>query len=80
MPARTGERAEKTGTFHCRGCDRAVRVAKGERIPECPCGGTTFTSRTHERQARRTRRTAGKSPKRDDRRSARGKAAKKKAA
>jgi hypothetical protein len=80
MPAHTGERAEKTGTFHCRDCEEPVRVRKGEKIPECPCGGTTFESRTHERGTRRARRKAGKSPKSPDRRSAKGKAAKKKAA
>jgi hypothetical protein len=36
MPAHTGQRAEKTGTFHCRGCDEAVRVREGQKIPECP--------------------------------------------
>jgi hypothetical protein len=80
MPAHTGERAEKTGTFHCRGCDEHARVRKGEKIPECPCGGTTFVSRTHELDTRRKRRKAGKSPKSDDRRTPKGKAAKKKAA
>ena len=48
MPARSGQRAERTGTFHCRGCDEAIRVRKGELIPACPCGGNTFQSRTHE--------------------------------
>jgi hypothetical protein len=80
MPAHTGEPAEKTGTFHCRGCDEAVRVKQGEKIPECPCGGTTFDSRTHERSTRRKRRLAGKSPKSASRRTAKGKAAKRKAA
>jgi hypothetical protein len=80
MPAHSGERAETTGTFHCRGCTEAVRVRKGERIPECPCGGTTFDSRTHELGTRRVRRKAGRSPKSADRRTVKGKAAKKKAA
>jgi hypothetical protein len=80
MPAHTGERAEKTGTFHCRGCEASVRVRKGETIPECPCGGTTFVARTHETEMRRRRRKAGRSPKSPDRRSVKGKAAKKKAA
>jgi hypothetical protein len=80
MPAHTGARAEKTATFHCRGYDEPVRVRKGEQIPECPCGGTTFEARTHERDTRRTRRKAGKSPRSDDRRTAKGRAAKKKAA
>jgi hypothetical protein len=60
MAAHTGERAEKTGTFHCRGCDETVRVRKGEKIPRCPCGGTTFESRTHEPGTRRKRRKVGK--------------------
>lgn len=80
MPAHTGERAEKAGTFHCRGCDEAVRVNEGDKIPECPCGGTTFESRTPETTTRRKRRKAGKSPKAAARRTAKGRAAKKKAA
>ena len=56
MPARTGDRAEKTGTFECRGCEETVRVRKGSRIPECQCGGTTFVGRTHE-VGSRTRKT-----------------------
>ena len=80
MPAHTGERAQETGTFHCRGCDQGIRVKKGARIPECPCGGTTFTSRTHELDTRRRRRKAGKTPKSGERRTAKGKAAKKRAA
>ena len=56
MPARSGDRAEKTGTFECRGCDETVRVRKGARIPECPCGGTTFVGRAHE-VGSRTRKT-----------------------
>ena len=59
MPARTGERADETGTFHCRGCEQSVRVRKGQRIPECPCGGTSFVSRTHEAGTRRGKRTKG---------------------
>ena len=56
MPARTGERAEKTGTFECRGCEETIRVRKGARIPECQCGSTTFVGRTHE-PGSRTRKT-----------------------
>jgi hypothetical protein len=80
MPARTGERAQKTGTFHCRGCDQAVRLRARQIIPECPCGGTTFVSRTHELDRRRERRKAGRSPKSDARRTAKGQRAKKRAA
>jgi len=54
MPAHPGERAQKTGTFHCRDCDATVRVKKGERIPRCPCGGV-YESRTHEPGTRRGR-------------------------
>ena len=48
MAAHAGERAQETGTFHCSSCDGEVRVNKGERIPECPCGGKTFDRRTDE--------------------------------
>jgi hypothetical protein len=57
-----------------------VRARKGATIPRCPCGGTTFESRTHEPGSRRQRRKAGKSPKSDRRRTTKGRAAKKKAA
>lgn len=80
MPAHTGDRANETGTFHCRGCHQSVRVRKGTPIPECPCGGTIFDSRTHELDTRRRRRKGGTSPKSADRRTPGGKSAKRKAA
>lgn len=48
MAAHAGERAQKTGTFHCAHCDGKVRVQKGDKIPKCPCGGDTFEYRTDE--------------------------------
>jgi Ser-tRNA(Ala) deacylase AlaX len=51
MPAHPGERAQETGTFHCRDCDASVRVSKGGKIPRCPCGGT-YVARSHERGSR----------------------------
>lgn len=48
MAAHAGERARKTGTFHCQSCDSEVRVEKGDKIPECPCGGTEYDRRTDE--------------------------------
>ncbi len=48
MAAHAGERAEKTGTFHCAKCSETVRVSKGEEIPKCPNGHTEFESRTGE--------------------------------
>lgn len=50
MAAKAGERAERTGTFHCEKCGNTVRAEKGERIPACPkCGNTTYGSRTSEK-------------------------------
>ncbi len=48
MTAHAGERAEKTGDFHCAKCGEKVYVAKGEKIPKCPKGHTEFDSRTGE--------------------------------
>ncbi len=48
MPARAGERARETGTFHCAKCGAKMNVNKGEKIPKCPNGHTAFESRTGE--------------------------------
>jgi hypothetical protein len=48
MVAKTGERAEQTGNFHCATCGAKVHVSKGERIPECPNGHRSFDRRTGE--------------------------------
>lgn len=36
MAAHAGEKAEKTGVFHCAHCSETVHVKAGETIPECP--------------------------------------------
>jgi hypothetical protein len=46
--AKTGEKAQKTGNFHCSGCSETVHVEKGEEIPPCPCGKNEFDTRTGE--------------------------------
>jgi Zn finger protein HypA/HybF involved in hydrogenase expression len=48
MVAKTGERAQKTGDFHCADCGATVHVQEGDRIPPCPCGKNEFASRTGE--------------------------------
>jgi ribosomal protein L37AE/L43A len=48
MSARTGEKAQKTGDFHCAKCGEKVHVKKGDKIPKCPNGHTEFASRTKE--------------------------------
>jgi Zn finger protein HypA/HybF involved in hydrogenase expression len=49
MAAHAGERAEKTGTFHCDSCGETVRVSKGDKIPKCPsCSGSSYDRRTGE--------------------------------
>jgi hypothetical protein len=48
MPAKTGERAQRTGTFHCAECGAKVHVNAGEKIPKCPNGHDTFDRRTEE--------------------------------
>ena len=72
MAAKAGEKAWKTGTFVCQVCDETVRARKGQAIPECPNGHTTFAERIDEppgerplQGARRRRvRTAGTSARR----------------
>lgn len=39
MTAEPGERAWKSGTFHCDKCDHKVYVKQGDELPKCPCGG-----------------------------------------
>ena len=48
MAARAGEKAQKTGVFHCAKCDAKVSVNQGDEIPKCPNGHTEFDSRTQE--------------------------------
>jgi Zn finger protein HypA/HybF involved in hydrogenase expression len=48
MSAHPGERARKTGTFHCKGCKHTVRLHQGDKIPSCPCGSNEYDERTDE--------------------------------
>ncbi|HLM64015.1 MAG TPA: hypothetical protein VK306_06925 [Acidimicrobiales bacterium] len=48
MTAKTGERAQETGDFHCASCNAKVHVTKGDKIPPCPCGKNEFNTRTGE--------------------------------
>jgi predicted RNA-binding Zn-ribbon protein involved in translation (DUF1610 family) len=49
MAAHAGEKAHKTGTFHCERCNAKVRVEAGKTIRECPnCGNKTYDERTQE--------------------------------
>ncbi len=49
MPAKAGEKAHKTGNFHCDSCGERVQVDQGEEIPRCPnCGNDSYDARTGE--------------------------------
>jgi hypothetical protein len=48
MSAHAGERANKTGDFHCAKCSEVVHVKEGDKIPKCPNGHTEFATRTGE--------------------------------
>jgi hypothetical protein len=48
MTAKAGEKANKTGEFHCATCGEKVSVQEGHKIPKCPNGHTEFKSRTNE--------------------------------
>lgn len=48
MAAHAGERADKTGDFHCASCSEVVHVTQGDEIPKCPNGHSEFESRTGE--------------------------------
>ena len=48
MAAQAGEKAQKTGVFHCAKCDATVEVHQGDTIPKCPNGHTEYESRTRE--------------------------------
>jgi DNA-directed RNA polymerase subunit RPC12/RpoP len=48
MTAKAGEKAQKTGEFHCAKCGEKVSVKEGQKIPKCPNGHTEFGSRTKE--------------------------------
>lgn len=48
MAAHAGEKAQKSGVFHCAHCDATVSVKEGDTIPECPNGHKEFETRTDE--------------------------------
>lgn len=48
MTAHAGEKAHKTGRFHCARCDAVVEVSQGDTIPECPNGHENYESRSDE--------------------------------
>ncbi|MEV0148362.1 MULTISPECIES: hypothetical protein [unclassified Nonomuraea] len=48
MTAHAGEKAQKSGVFHCATCGEKVSVKGGDKIPKCPKGHTEFDTRTHE--------------------------------
>lgn len=48
MSAHAGEKAEKSGEFHCAKCGEKVSVKQGHKIPKCPNGHSEFKSRTNE--------------------------------
>jgi hypothetical protein len=48
MAAHAGEKAQKTGDFHCAVCSEKVHVKQGDKIPKCPNGHTGFETRTKE--------------------------------
>jgi len=48
MAAHAGEKAQKTGDFHCAKCDGKVHVQQGHKIPKCPNGHSEFETRTKE--------------------------------
>jgi hypothetical protein len=48
MAAKAGEKAQKTGDFHCAKCNEKVHVKQGDKIPKCPNGHNEFETRTNE--------------------------------
>jgi DNA-directed RNA polymerase subunit RPC12/RpoP len=48
VAAHAGEKAQKTGDFHCAKCGEKVSAKEGHAIPKCPNGHTEFKSRTNE--------------------------------
>ncbi|MFC7819579.1 hypothetical protein ACFUTR_33755 [Streptomyces sp. NPDC057367] len=42
MTAKTGEKAQKTGGFHCAHRSEEVHVTQGDKIPSCPNGHREF--------------------------------------
>lgn len=48
MAAHAGDRAQKTGDFHCAKCSAVVHGGKGDKIPECPNGHSEYGTRTGE--------------------------------
>jgi uncharacterized CHY-type Zn-finger protein len=53
MAAYAGQKAQKTGVFHCGTCGETVSVRQGDEIPSCPNGHTEFKKRMQDRGKRR---------------------------
>jgi hypothetical protein len=56
MAALAGEQAWKTDTLVCQVCNEMVKVRKGQSIPSCPNGHTTFDERWGESRGERAMR------------------------
>ena len=52
MAAHAGQKAQKTGLFHCGRCREAVYVRQGDEIPPCPNGHTEFKIRMQDARKR----------------------------
>jgi hypothetical protein len=42
MAMHSGEKANQTADLQCSGCQDMIHVDKGQTIPKCDCGSTTF--------------------------------------
>jgi hypothetical protein len=42
MAMHSGEKANQTADLQCSGCQDTIRVEKGQTVPKCDCGSTTF--------------------------------------
>ena len=52
MAAYAGQKAQKSGVFHCGRCNETVSVRQGDEIPTCPNGHSEFKKRMQDRRTR----------------------------
>ncbi len=55
MDLHAGRKAASTVELQCKECPFVVMVARGDKIPPCPCGGKDYEKLEKKAPARRTR-------------------------
>ncbi len=55
MEYHAGRRATTSIELHCKACPFVVMVAKGDKIPPCPCGSSDYAKNVHKAPVKRAK-------------------------